>query len=216
MTAQTSREGALTLRYMQVPDISDVMEIDHASFKPPWPERSYRFELNESQVSYMVVLERQEARDQNGWQRLFNQLRGTDEQQTALAPVIVGYGGLWKIAEEAHISTIASHPNYRGRKYGEILLAGMLQRAMALRAGYVVLEVRVSNQVAQGLYKKYGFEIHSTKKGYYHHDREDAYDMRLDLNEATMAQVNRLVQALRERVPYSDHYATTPHPRLRR
>ncbi|MEM9954934.1 MAG: ribosomal protein S18-alanine N-acetyltransferase [Chloroflexota bacterium] len=207
--------STLTVRYMQLADIPEVMEIDHASFKPPWPERSYRFELNESQVSYMVVLEQLEERELTGWKRIMNSLTGnldTVEKQ----PVIVGYGGLWKIAEEAHISTIASHPDYRGKKYGEILLASMVQRAIYLKAEYIVLEVRVSNTVAQRLYRKYGFETQGVKKDYYHHDLEDAYDMRLFLTDDNIQRVKQLVGKLCNHISYKDRYANTLHPRLGR
>jgi len=210
-----SSENSLTVRYMQIQDIPDVMEIDSASFKPPWPERSYRFELNESQVSYMVILEKTEQHEVTGWRRLMNSLRGA-ENEVESRQVIVGYGGLWKIAEEAHVSTIASHPDYRGQKFGEILLASMVKRAIVLKAGYVVLEVRVSNRVAQALYTKYGFTIHGVKKDYYHHDREDAYDMRLDLTSENIEHVRQLCKTLEAKVSYKDWYSNTPHPRLGR
>lgn len=211
----SASEHALTLRYMQTIDIPDVMDIDLVSFKPPWPERSYRFELNESQISYMVVLEKGEQREVTGWRRLMNNLRG-NEIEHEIQALIVAYGGLWKIAEEAHISTIASHPDYRGQKFGEIILAGMVKRAIILKAEYVVLEVRASNTVAQELYKKYAFVMHGTKRNYYHHDKEDAYDMRLDLNKGNIEHVNRCIKALRKKINYSDLYSNTFHPRLGR
>lgn len=203
----------LTVRYMQIRDIPEVLVIDRASFTPAWPERSYRFELNESPVSFMTVLERREEQPITGLRKFFRQLSG-EYDPTEPMSVIVGYGGLWKVEEEAHISTIASHPDYRGNKYGEIVLASMVKRAMALKAGYVVLEVRVSNIVAQNLYKKYGFEIRGVKKGYYHHDKEDAYDMRIEFDDAALAKVETLYEALQQKVPFTDNYSDTLHPRL--
>ena len=96
------------------------------------------------------------------------------------------------------------------------MLAGMLRRAIALNAAYVVLEVRVSNDVAQNLYHKYGFEIHGVKKNYYHHDNEDAYDMRLELTHETIDNFNRQYADLRQRIQFKDQYSRTPHPRLGR
>lgn len=203
----------LTLRYMDVPDLSTVVEIDEASFKPAWPERSYRFEINESQVSFMAVLEKLEEREVSGFKRLLYSLQGKSSE-TEAKPVIVAYGGLWKIAEEAHISTIASHPDYRGKKYGEIVLAGMIGRAIMLGADYVVLEVRVSNIIAQKLYEKYGFTIEGLKPKYYHHDNEDAYDMRLMLTEEAIVRYQKLYEKLAPR--FRDWYTETPHPRLGR
>jgi ribosomal-protein-alanine N-acetyltransferase len=200
----------LTLRYMDNPDLPEVVAIDELSFKPAWPERSYRFEIHESQVSYMAVLEKLEEREVSGFKRLLNSLQGKNQDKEA-KPVVVAYGGLWKIADEAHISTIASHPDYRGKKYGEIVLAGMIGRAILLGAAYIVLEVRVSNTIAQ---KLYGFTIEGVKPKYYHHDNEDAYDMRLILTDEAIANYRKLYAKLAPR--FRDWYSETPHPRLGR
>lgn len=205
----------LTLRHMMVADISEVVLIDETSFTPPWPARSYRFEINESNVSYMLVLEQPAQRPLTGLRRWWKSLRG-NHAATEETCMVVGYGGLWKIAEEAHISTIATHLDYRGRKFGEIMLAGMIRRAIALNAAYVVLEVRVSNSVAQNLYYKYGFEMQGIKKNYYHHDREDAYDMRLDLSDSAIETFKQQYSILQQHNPFHDHYSRTPHPRLGR
>lgn len=203
----------LTLRYMRPADIPEVTFIDRASFNPPWPARSYQFEVGESRISYMVVLEREEDQPVNGLKRILYSLSGhmdPNEQRK----LIVGYGGLWKMADESHISTIASHPDYRGLKYGEIVLVGMMRRAIALEASYIVLEVRVSNAVAQNLYAKYGFETIRTKKHYYHYDKEDAYEMHLQLTPQRLTQFEAQYQALCGRIPFVDHFSHTPHPRI--
>lgn len=207
--------SSLTLRYMRPVDIPDVVTIDRASFNPPWPQSSYRFEIHESKISYMVTLEKGDDQPTQGirriWHSFLGQAGAPDTQK-----VIVGYGGLWNIADEAHISTIATHPDHRGQKYGEILLVGMIRRAVHLNAGYVVLEVRVSNHVAQALYRKYGFEVVGVKPEYYHHNREDAYDMRLTLTQENLARVEEQYHTLRQRIPFEDHYSATAHPRLGR
>lgn len=205
----------LVLRYMTVRDIDQVCVIDEASFRPAWPAHSYRHEINESLISFMVVLETVQRVMVSGWRAWLKRWQG-DPTTAVLQPVIVGYGGLWKVEQEAHISTIASHPDHRGKKYGELLLVAMLKRAIMLGAGYVVLEVRVSNAIAQALYRKYGFEIHGVKKNYYHHDREDAYDMRLDLSPQTIALIDARYQALLQSHPFDDHYSQVLHPRLGR
>lgn len=203
---------ALRLRYMERRDIPAVVDIDKASFNPPWPARSYHYEVGESNVSYMLVLEKTVQEEVTGIKRLLSSLRG-DETPTEETHVIVGYGGLWKIADEAHVSTIASHPEFRGNSYGEILLAGMIRRSIALEAEYIVLEVRVSNAVAQALYHKYNFEIVGTKKNYYRHDNEDAYAMRLDLTPMCIAHFHTQYDALQTRAPFNDEYSHVAHPR---
>jgi ribosomal-protein-alanine N-acetyltransferase len=171
---------SLTLRYMRLPDIPEVTLIDKLSFDPPWSARSYQFEVNESTYSYMAALELSggEKSRTAGWRRLVPGFNGvhTDQKQ------IVGYGGLWNIMDEAHISTIAVHPDFRGRGFGEIVLAGMIRRSIKLNAAYIVLEVRVSNVTAQSLYQKYSFQTTMTKPKYYHNNGEDAYEMRLNLD----------------------------------
>ena len=210
---------SLTLRYMQADDVRPVAAIDSLSFTPPWSKDSYAFEINQSRISHMVVLEersggstRESAADV-GW---LHRLSGWLKQETPTLtgkPCIVGYGGLWKIESEAHISTIAIHPDYRGRGFGEILLAGMFGKALRLDARYIVLEVRVSNQVAQNLYRKYGFTQHGRKKNYYRSSREDAYDMRVSFDAAIRRRFERLYQALREKHGFRDEYSRTARPR---
>ena len=114
----------------------------------------------------MVVLERRTALSASAHAGWLNKLRGRLNGAGAESARggILGYGGIWNIADEAHISTIATHPTHRGNGYGEILLAGIVGKALQLGAGYIVLEVRVSNQVAQRLYEKYGFSRFERRK----------------------------------------------------
>src|SRR6185295_10351130 len=109
-----------------------------------------------------------------------------------ISSAIAGYGGFWLIEGESHVSTIAVHPTYRGRGLGEVLLAGMLSRSMLLKAEYSVLEVRVTNNSAINLYKKYEYEVVGERKNYYRDNNENAYLMHLapldDSYAARMAQ----------------------------
>lgn len=204
---------ALTLRYMRSSDIGLVSGIEQVTFSPPWSHSSFRFEIEQSPVSYMVALEENIERPVMGWQRFWSALRGQNDAGTQRR--IVGYADVWKIEDEAHISTIATHPERRGKGYGEILLAGMMRRAITLDAAYTVLEVRVSNTVAQNLYRKYHFEIVDTRRGYYQNNHEDAYDMRVRLdNPDIVAALNALYRTLQAKVPFEDRFSNTPHPRI--
>jgi ribosomal-protein-alanine N-acetyltransferase len=175
---------SLLLRDMTIEDIPQVMNIDRLSFDVPWSETSYRYEINNTSYSYMVVLEYRRHRPIPRWQRWLNVTPKLERR-------IVGYGGMWFIQGEAHISTIAVHPRARGRGWGEVLLAAMVQRGIHLGATEVGLEVRVTNATAQNLYRKWGFQIADVKKGYYRNNDEDAYDMRLTV-------IQPAVQALAE------------------
>jgi ribosomal-protein-alanine N-acetyltransferase len=90
---------------------------------------------------------------------------------------IVGFAGLWLMVDEAHVTTIASHPDYRGRGVGELLLSSLIDVSYEIGARVVTLEVRVSNFVAQNLYRKYGFREAGVRKRYYSDNHEDALIM---------------------------------------
>lgn len=200
----------LILRYMRPADIDEVVAIDRVAFDLPWSDRSYHYEVTESTYSHMLTLEyTDDGHSVSWWQRLFSR------DGLAPRPRVVGYGGLWRIMDEAHISTIATHPNWRGRGWGELLLAGMIRRSTTLGARYIVLEVRVSNTVAQNLYRKYAFETQGVKVNYYRNNNEDAYDMRLNLDDtARQARFDQQFAALQARYGFVDLYTAGQPPRV--
>ena len=126
---------------------------------------------------------------QSWWQRLLR-LPAAAELEIKPAPVL-GYSGLWLMVDEAHIATIASHPEWRGRGVGELLLLNMLRVAQQIQAINTTLEVRVSNQAAQNLYRKYNFEEVGRRKAYYQDNREDALIMTVTVFQ-TQAYAERL------------------------
>lgn len=85
---------------------------------------------------------------------------------------VVGYIGIEKVLDETHIINMAVDPKYRGQGIGKRLMQHVLNDEDVF-----FLEVRVSNENAKNVYKKYGFEVIDTRKGYYA-DGEDAYVMR--------------------------------------
>ena len=93
---------------------------------------------------------------------------------------IVGYAGLWLMTDEAHITTIAVDPEYQGYGIGELLLLGLMDRAKQIGARWLTLEVRVSNHVAQALYRKYTFKDMGVRRRYYSDNGEDALVMWTD------------------------------------
>ena len=93
---------------------------------------------------------------------------------------IAGFAGLWLMTDEAHITTIAVDPIYRGRGVGELLLLGLIDRAKQIGARWLTLEVRMSNQVAQRLYQKYTFKEMGIRRRYYSDNGEDAQVMWTD------------------------------------
>ena len=144
-------------RRMRLEDVPVVHEIDLLSFSLPWPERSFCFEISENPVA-------------RGW------VAETDGRIVAMLV-------LWRIIDEAHIATIATHPDFRRQGIGERLMIVALLQAREEGARHVFLEVRAGNLAAQTLYKKYGFITTGVRPRYYKDNDEDAILMDLeDLN----------------------------------
>ncbi|MCY3835501.1 MAG: ribosomal protein S18-alanine N-acetyltransferase [Anaerolineaceae bacterium] len=212
---------ALRLRPMRVEDIPAVVQLDRLSFATPWSTSAFRHEVLGSNHSHMLILERAGtsqrssphtaasagAREQRGWRAWW---RGRSQPENP-----TGYGGLWVIEDEGHISTLAVQPNERGQRLGELILTALIQRALAAGAGYIVLEVRVSNHVAQALYRKYDFTIAERRPRYYA-DSEDAFTMRLDLGDDTSIHFQKrraaLWQHFATRQGLQDAYTESPWP----
>ena len=98
-----------------------------------------------------------------------------------LDDVLVGYGGFWLVLDEAHITSVTVHRDYRGRRLGWRLMVYLLRLASELDARRAFLEVRESNEVARNLYKRLGFRETGLRKAYYQKTRENAVVMeRLD------------------------------------
>jgi [ribosomal protein S18]-alanine N-acetyltransferase len=144
----------LLIRRMTLEDVPAVHEIDVLSFSLPWPEHSFRFEMNENPVS-------------RGW---------VADVDGRIAAMLV----LWFIVDEAHIATIATHPDFRRQGIGEKILIHALQTVAAEGAQRAFLEVRAGNLAAQTMYKKYGFVIDGRRPKYYRDNNEDAILMSLE------------------------------------
>lgn len=144
-------------RAMKLSDIDQVCEIEQEAFPTPWTAEAFYNELTTNMFAHYVVIEK-------------------DGQ-------LIGYGGMWTVIDEAHITNIAIRKLYQGKKLGEALLTSLKQMAIQAGMSRMTLEVRVSNTVAQNLYKKLGFYTVGTRKGYYTDNNEDAYIMWVNLNE---------------------------------
>ena len=141
------------IRRMTLEDVPAVHAIDQMSFSLPWPERSFRYEIEENPVSRCWV--------------------AVDHGQIAAMLV------LWLIEDEAHIATIATHPEFRRQGIGEQLMIKALKEAQAEGATHAFLEVRAGNLAAQAMYKKYGFIQDGIRQRYYKDNNEDALLMSL-------------------------------------
>jgi len=146
----------VTIRKMEIADIDQVMEIDRASFPSPWPRYIFEQEISENDFAYYYVLE------QDG--------------------KVLGYLGMWMILEDAQVTNIALLPEARGQKFGEQLFRHGVELAIRNGMQRLSLEVRVSNVVAQKLYRKFGLVPGGIRKNYYTDNNEDAIVMWVDLS----------------------------------
>jgi ribosomal-protein-alanine N-acetyltransferase len=143
-----------TIRKMTLEDVPAVIYLDRKSFSLPWPERSFRFEVTENPASRCWVAD----------------LDGN----------IVGMIVVWLIVDEAHVATIATHPDYRRQGIAQRLLAHALRQLLEEGARSSFLEVRASNFAAQEMYRKFGYEESGRRRRYYRDNDEDAILMTLD------------------------------------
>lgn len=90
---------------------------------------------------------------------------------------LVGYGGLCAYPQEAFIQTMAVAPAWWGRGLGSALLAALLAEAARRGHDEVLLEVRVDNERAQRLYRRFGFAEIGRRRGYYQPSNTDALVM---------------------------------------
>lgn len=149
--------GGLILRPMTLADVGSVYALDRLSFSLPWPERSYRYEVQENRNSRPWVVE------------------DSSESPARIAAMLV----IWLVLDEAHVATLAVHPDYRRRGLGQKLLAHGLLAAEKEGADLAYLEVRQSNLGAQALYRRFGFVVDGIRPHYYVDNGEDAILMSL-------------------------------------
>ncbi|MCZ7540605.1 MAG: ribosomal protein S18-alanine N-acetyltransferase [Anaerolineae bacterium] len=192
----------LIVRRMTLDDINQVVAIDRESFSTPWSANAYRFEVTNRDSSHLVVLETLSDADGTGLRRMLWPFA-----RRAQPGEVIGYGGCWLIAGEAHISTIAVHPDHRGQGLGELLLASMLKYAIRLGGEYSVLEVRESNLTAQALYCKYEYTVIGRRRQYYRDNGEDALLMEArPLDDAYYRRIEARLIALAGRVQFDDRF----------
>ena len=142
----------LALKPITIEQLTAVVELDKLCFNGLWTQEAYQREI-ESPNSDLLGLSIPEA----------------DKKFP-----ILGVGCQWAIVDEAHITMVAVHPNYRGQGLGRALLFGLLKSARTRGMERATLEVRESNQAALSLYQKFGFQTAGRRRRYYQDNNEDA------------------------------------------
>ncbi|MDW7671259.1 MAG: ribosomal protein S18-alanine N-acetyltransferase [Bacillota bacterium] len=142
------------IRAMTVADIPAVIDIERRSFTTPWTLHAFRMEMKNQLAVYRVA--------------------ETDG-------IISAYGGMWLILDEAHVTNVAVHPDYRGRHLGRRIMEALMEEALRRNLLRMTLEVRKQNEPAIALYKKLGFLMAGIRPGYYQDTGEDALIMWVEL-----------------------------------
>jgi [ribosomal protein S18]-alanine N-acetyltransferase len=130
--------------------VNEVLYISNLSFLTPWTIESIEKELENKLARYVVAIKDN---------------------------LVIGYGGIWLILDEGHITNIAVHPEYRGVGAGDMIVEALVELCKLEGIYSMTLEVRKSNLVAQSLYKKHGFIEEGVRKNYYSDSHEDAVIM---------------------------------------
>ncbi len=148
----------IEIRRMEMKDIPEVVEIDRSSFTLPWTERSYKYEVQENSAARCWVT----------------------MMDGRVASLLV----LWLIVDEAHIATIATHPQFRRRGFAKRMLIQSLVSARGEGALKSLLEVRARHVIAQKIYCDIGFVEVGRRPMYYRDNGEDAVLMTMENLEA--------------------------------
>jgi ribosomal-protein-alanine N-acetyltransferase len=142
-------------RPMRAEDLPEVLKIEHASYSTPWPESSFRGLIGRPDTDLFVA-------DGGG--------------------EVAGYAVSWAVIDQGELGNIAVAPAWRRRGVGKLLLERVIEAMQARGVKELFLEVRVSNQVAQRLYRAHGFHEVGVRRDYYSIPVEDALVMRLALD----------------------------------
>ena len=187
------------IRPMTLEDVPQVTDIEREAFPTTWPPTPLKKELNNKLARYLVASSPMAATGGDSdaepttslepprafLQRLLSGMKSLVAQPEQIAAgqwdeFVAGYVGVWFMADEAHVTSIAVREELRGRGLGELLMLGTMEMAIARGAQRVTLEARVSNFPAHALYEKYGFIKDGIRRRYYADNHEDAVIMTVD------------------------------------
>ncbi len=132
----------LSLQHLTADWLDRVVELDQICFGQLWSAAQYQREFASENSDILILID--------------------VEAQTILA-----YGCVWAIVDEAHITILAVHPDWRHQGFGQLMLGGLLQAAVDRELARATLEVRVDNAAAIQLYEKFGFQVAGRRKKYY-------------------------------------------------
>ena len=164
-------EAVPVIRVMELGDIDQVLAIERASSPDPWTPGILHDEMHGEGRRYHVA---------------------------TIEGEVVGFSGMLIQVGEGHVTNIAVAPNFRARRIAAHLLLRGVRWALEHHVGALTLEVRIGNEPAMRLYRRFGFAPVGTRPRYYPngddalilwaHDVDSAdYDMRLRIVETWLS-----------------------------
>ncbi len=142
----------IEITLMNEAHIAAIAEIEKMCFSHPRSENSLKNELFREESFYVAA---------------------------ACGETLAGYGGMDIVVDEAYISDIAVHPDYRRMGVASAIMNALINHCTEKNLAFITLEVRKSNTPAIRLYEKLGFESVGTRRGFYTDPKEDALLMTL-------------------------------------
>lgn len=135
-----------------------VVELDRVCFDGLWTMDGYRRELDSPNSDICTLI-------------YFPEFHSPEEMPPS--PLVMGVSCMWAIVDEAHITVLGVHPDYRGQGWGQFMLYASLKLAYKRKLHRATLEVAPSNKAALSLYQKFGFREVGRRRGYYQKTGED-------------------------------------------
>ena len=138
-------QNSLEVRKMTLSDLATIKNILNSDFDDFWSYNVFEEELKNNNSTYIVAI---------------------------LNAEIIGFAGIWKVIDEAHITNIVTKKSYRNRGVGTILLEHLIticKESSELKS--LTLEVNEKNTIAQDLYEKFNFQILGKRKKYYNNEQ---------------------------------------------
>lgn len=140
----------IELEMLSKKHLNSIIRIENENFAMPWGRASLEKEIKNKMSIYVVALE-----DKN----------------------VVGYGGMWHVVNEGHITNIVVDKDYRNKGIATMIINRLMEIGRQKEMIGLTLEVRMSNVPAKSLYNKLGFKIEGIRKEYYDDNKEDAIIM---------------------------------------
>ena len=153
----------IRIRPIQRQDFEQLTQIEFESFTDPYPKELFQFLAGTQPDQFLVAVD-------------------TKNETESILGYAVADIDRRKQSKVGHILSIAIGKKYRRRGFGSRLLSKLINVLKSKGCTGVVLEVRVSNNVAHSFYQKLGFREVKRSRRFYDDD-EDALIMALNLEE---------------------------------